>query len=115
MTDLTIPQWIKLAAGALGVLKAHGADVADLKRDIPKAIGLAKDLHDVYTSVAPAAAQAASEGVHAGALTGGAGTVAKPPAAARATAADAMRHVRDFGLTPGEQAMFDRASSGATG
>lgn len=94
MADFTRAQWLRLSAGTIALLRGHGADVADLIADIPKAIGLAHDIASLLEQV---------RGVPA---TSGPAALRPDPVGAHELARD----VGADGLTPQEKAMFDRAS-----
>jgi hypothetical protein len=118
MTDLTIKQWLLGAAEARGFLKKHGVEITDVagdvKKDAPKVIAMFKDMKDLVDKVkaagpdAPVASpsQTVNDPAQSAAAHG-----FRPSAAPRVTAEEAIAHVERHGLTPAEQAMFDRASA----
>lgn len=120
MTDLTLPQRIQIAGGIARVLANHPGDVSALVADAKKAMGLAAEIHGVIDSVTaqgtpkpPAAATPMSPAeiedlvrVPASIMPGHTTHVVR-----RLSAPAAVEHVREHGLTPAEQAIFDRASS----
>lgn len=107
MPELTLPQRIAIAGGIARVLANHGSDVASLVGDAKSAMRIAAEIHGVIDGVtvqaSPKPAAAAAPIVPA----------EKPydvPPAQKLSANRAAYHVAQNGLTPGEQAIFDRAS-----
>lgn len=108
---LTLKEHIARAGAFADLIKKHQADLADLADDVPKAISIAQDFHDLFAAKdvkapvvsAPAAASPASSAPPASK------SAALPPAP-RVTAAQAAQHVKEHGLSDSERAAFDRAS-----
>lgn len=106
MSTLTIKGHIERAAAFVGLIKKHEADFAAIGSDVPKAINIAQDFHDLFKEQDVKASVAAAQETAPA-------PPSKPPAAAaipRVTAAHAARHVAEHGLSESEQAAFDRAS-----
>lgn len=120
MTDLTLIQRIQIAGGIARVLANHPGDVSTLVADAKKAMGIAAEIHGVIDGVtgqsAPKPAAAAAqmpptanpdvpwinpESPH---------PAYKAPVSHKLSATRAAYHVEQNGLTPAEQAIFDRAS-----
>lgn len=109
--SLTLKEHLARAGAFVGLIKKHEADLADIADDVPKAIAIAQDFHDLFkeqdvkTSVAAAQATAPTAPVAA--------PIPKPAAAAaapRLTAVHAAQHVKERGLSEAERAAFERAS-----
>lgn len=112
MTDLTLIQRIQIAGGIARVLANHPGDVSTLIADAKKAMGLAAEIHGVIDGVTaqsapkpPAAAGPDPSHVPASMMP-----VSPPRGARRLSAPAAVEHIEEHGLTPAEQAIFDRAS-----
>lgn len=108
MTDLTLVQRIQIAGGIARVLANHPGDVSTLIADAKKAMGLAAEIHGVIDGVTaqgtPKPAAAAMPDL------GHVAEVSPPRGARRLSAPAAVEHIEEHGLTPAEQAIFDRAS-----
>lgn len=121
MTDLTLIQRIQIAGGIARVLANHPGDVSTLIADAKKAMGLAAEIHGVIDGVTaqsapkpPAAAVQAVRDQNVTLPPSDPSThvteVSPPRGARRLSAPDAIEHIEEHGLTPAEQAIFDRAS-----
>lgn len=121
MSTLTLRQHLARAGEFRKLVERHRADLADLADDVPKAIAIAQDFHELFKaqeearSVAAANATAPEQNAPAPAV---APARPKPPAALRSpplTARQAAEHVAENGLTVAEKIVFDRAGSSGTG
>lgn len=116
MSTLTIKGHIERAAAFVGLVKKHEADLVDIADDVPKAISIAQDFHDLFkeqdvkASVAAAQATAPEPPVKPQSAPLPTPKPAAVPAAPRVTAAHAARHVAEHGLSDAERAAFERAS-----
>jgi post-segregation antitoxin (ccd killing protein) len=106
MSTLTIKEHVERAAAFVGLIKKHEADLSAIGSDIPKAISIAEDFHELFKAqdvkVSVAAAQATAPAP--------ASKPAAAPAAPRVTAAHAAQHITEHGLSDSERAAFERAS-----
>lgn len=90
----TLKEHIHRAGVLAGLLKKHGADLADIADDVPKAIAIAADFH--------AALKGEPEPV--------AGTSPVAVKAPVLSAQQAAEHVKEKGISDAERSTFDRAS-----
>lgn len=120
MTDLTLPQRLKIAGGIARVLANHGSDVASLVGDAKAAMRIAAEIHGVIDGVTaqsapkPSAAPADAPDILARGMPSDvhalAGAGPSSSSGRKLSAAHAVEHVEHHGLTAAEQAIFDRAS-----
>lgn len=106
MSTLTIKEHVERAAAFVGLIKKHEADLTDLAADVPKAISIAQDFHDLFKEQDVKASVSAAQAT----APAPASKPAAAPAIPRMTAAHAAQHVKEKGLTEAERAAFERAS-----
>lgn len=106
MSALTIKEHVERAAAFVGLIKKHETDLTDLADDVPKAISIAQDFHDLFKEQDGKTSTVAAQET----APAPASKPAAAPAAPRVTAQHAAQHVAEHGLSAGEQAIFDRAS-----
>lgn len=104
--SLTIKEHLARAGAFAGLIKKHEADLTDLADDVPKAISIAEDFHDLFKAQDVQASVAAAQAT----APAPASKPAAAPAAPRVTAAHAAQHVKEKGMSEAERAAFDRAS-----
>lgn len=106
MSTLTVKEHVERAAAFVGLIKKHEADLTAIGSDVPKAISIAEDFHDLFKAQDVKASVAAAQAT----APAPASKPAAAPAAPRVTATHAAQHVKEKGLTDAERAAFDRAS-----
>lgn len=117
MSDLTIKEHVERAAAFVGLIKKHEADLSAIGSDIPKAISIAQDFHDLFAAQAalvtapapPTATQFVAPAKTTQFVIPATTTHHETPAP-KVTAHAAAEHVATNGLTVAERAAFDRAS-----
>lgn len=121
MSDLTLTQRIQIAGGIARILASHDSDVASLASDAGKAMRIAAEIHGVIDGVTaqsapkpPAAAVRAdspqTEGKYDQPAEAPDAPWIHPDHPQKLSATRAAFHVEQNGLSPAEQAIFDRAS-----
>lgn len=98
MFSLSIPGWLKLAGGIAAIHADHGADIATLKQDAPKAMSLAKDVVALIAKVHAEEPKSPISKAHPAA-----------PSVTKVSVHTATDHVSS-GISEAEQRIFDRAS-----
>lgn len=105
--NLSVSGWLKLAGGLLAIRVEHGEDIATLKRDVPKALSLAKDVAALVNKVH---AEEPTAKPHV--IKDADAPMSRPSGrtAEQMTAYAAIQHVEQHGISEAEQRAFDRAS-----
>lgn len=111
MAEFSLKEHLARAGAFVGLIRKHQDDLTDLADDVPKAIAIAQDFHDLLKAEeAKASAQAAPPEPQAKPQAAPAPKPAAAPAPPRVTAAHAAQHIKERGLSEAERAAFDRAS-----
>lgn len=121
MSTISLKDHLARAGAFAKLVEKHKADLADLADDVPKAISVAQDFHDLFKaqeetrSVSAAQATAPQNSSPAPAPAPARPIPAPTLRAPAVTARQAAEHVTTNGLTVEERRVFDKAGSIGTG